>query len=89
MNPFLTGEITIFLIENSNLETFFDHVFSIYPKIQVSVKLLYFYGIKYRCANISLVADLPIEMSGRKFGPVLVFNIDNIHLIASYFTTPS
>jgi hypothetical protein len=45
MNPFITGEITIFLIETSNLETFFDHVFSVSPKIQVSVKPLYFYGI--------------------------------------------
>jgi hypothetical protein len=88
MNPFLTGEITIFLIETSNLGTFFDHIFSISLQIQVSVEPLYFYGIKYRCANISLVADLPIEISGRKFVPVLVFNIDNIHLIASYFTTP-
>jgi len=89
MNPFVRGEISIFLIETSSLETFFDHVFSISPKIQVSVNPLYFYGIKYRRANILLVADLPIEISGRKFGPVLVFNIDNIHLIASYFTTPS
>jgi hypothetical protein len=89
MNPFLNGEITIFLIETSKLENFFDHVFSISPKMQVSVKPLYFYGLKYTCANISLVADLPIEISGKKFGPVLVFNIDNIHLIASYFTTPS